>query len=96
MRFFFPSGPHPGFALAADAIPAYEENTTTVTGTSYENPLEDGFLWGAAPKHRRSREKRMTRKFGGDRGHKKMLPVLKLLTCDNCGHVHEPGRLCRM
>lgn len=56
--------------------------------------IGDGFLWGV-PKSRRSRERRLIRKFGSENFHKKMLPIRRLLTCDECGHVHEPGRLCR-
>lgn len=88
----FPKGPHPMMAIAGSP------DTTHTEGECLpRNPLQDlvgdGFLWGV-PKSRRSRERRLTRKFGSENFHKKILPLRKLLTCDECGHVHEPGRLC--
>lgn len=87
------TGPHPMLAIAGSP------DTTHTEGEHLpRNPLQDligdGFLWGV-PKHRRSRERRLIRKFGSENFHKKMLPLRKLLTCNECGHVHEPGRLCR-
>lgn len=85
IRSFFPPGPHPEVALA---VCGYQYPRAAPT-----SPTDDGILW-TAPRDRRSREKRLTRKFGSENGHKKMLPVLRLLTCNSCGHVHEPERLC--
>ena len=87
LLLFIISGPPPMLAIAN--LPSQHSDETLV-----KNPMEEGFLF-AVPKHRRSRERRLIRKFGLDNKHKKMLPIRKLLTCDDCGHVHEPGRLCR-
>ncbi|XP_053634175.1 large ribosomal subunit protein bL32m [Cherax quadricarinatus] len=84
-------GPHPRFALAIDQN--FSQHPVIPVPPKSTLEFEDGILW-AVPKHRRSRERRLIRKFGSESGHKKLLPILKLLTCDNCGNVHEPGRLC--
>ncbi|XP_045615438.1 large ribosomal subunit protein bL32m [Procambarus clarkii] len=89
----FPQGPHPRLILAVDQNVCVHRNPVSHPKNALEDLIGDGFLW-AVPKHRRSRERRLIRKFGLETGHKKLLPILKLLTCDNCGHVHEPGRLC--
>ncbi|XP_011313045.1 39S ribosomal protein L32, mitochondrial [Fopius arisanus] len=60
---------------------------------SLRDILNDGILW-AVPKHRRSLEKRMTRRFGTPGLHWKMLVPKKLLICPTCGHDHQPGLLC--
>ena len=86
------SGPYPELAVAAQCGPIHQNQSSVEDSSS--NALEEGILWGV-PKNRRSRERRLIRKFGSKTGHHKMLPVLKLLTCDSCGHPHEPGRLCR-
>ncbi|KAG0715012.1 39S ribosomal protein L32, mitochondrial [Chionoecetes opilio] len=88
----FPKGPQP--MLAAVGYPSsIHLKVKDVPESLLEDPKEEGFLW-AVPKHRRSRERRLIRKFGLESKHNKMLPYRKLLTCDSCGHVHEPGRLC--
>ncbi|XP_071530693.1 large ribosomal subunit protein bL32m isoform X1 [Panulirus ornatus] len=84
--------PHPRLAVAVgDPIP--QQHYPTSQPNALEDLTDNGILW-AVQKSRRSREKRHMRKFGSQNGHKKMLPLLKLLTCVDCGHVHEPGRLC--
>ncbi|KAK8404755.1 hypothetical protein O3P69_007774 [Scylla paramamosain] len=88
----WPKGPPPMMAAAALPVPV-QYNVEQISGSLLEDLKEEGFLW-AVPKSRRSRERRLTRKFGLENKHKKMLPYRKLLTCDDCGHVHEPGRLC--
>ncbi|XP_066977472.1 large ribosomal subunit protein bL32m [Macrobrachium rosenbergii] len=90
LRNFYP-GAHQEIGWVACDIP-YNKDFNTLE-RSPERSIEDGFLW-TAPRDRRSRERRLTRKFGNEKGYWKMLPVLKLLTCDNCGHAHEAGRLC--
>lgn len=87
------SGPPPSVTMVC-VEPVPLQQTISVSQSPLQDLFGEGILW-AVPKNRRSREKRLTRKFGSETGHKKMLPVLKLLTCNNCGHVHEPGRLCR-
>ncbi|KAK3861478.1 hypothetical protein Pcinc_032567 [Petrolisthes cinctipes] len=64
-----------------------------VKNSTEDTDKDDGILW-AVPKSRRSREKRLTRKFGSETGRNKMLTRLLLLTCNHCGNVHQPGRLC--
>ncbi|XP_069996153.1 large ribosomal subunit protein bL32m [Penaeus vannamei] len=88
----FSHGPPPSVAMVCvEYVP--HQQAISISQSPFEDLIGDSILW-AVPKNRRSREKRLTRKFGSETGHKKMLPVLKLLTCNNCGHVHEPGRLC--
>ncbi|XP_015124811.1 39S ribosomal protein L32, mitochondrial [Diachasma alloeum] len=60
---------------------------------SLRDVLRDGILW-AVPKHRRSLEKRMTRRFGIPELHYKMYTPKNILYCPACGHPHEPGILC--
>lgn len=88
----WPKGPPPMVAAAGHPITTHH-TTEHHPARALEDAMEEGFLW-AVPKHRRSRERRLIRKFGLENKHKKMLPYRKLLTCDDCGHVHEPGRLC--
>lgn len=62
---------------------------------SLKDVLGDGFLW-AVPKHRRSIEKRLKRKFGHpDYIWKMMRPKTNLRVCNVCGDDHEAGVLCR-
>lgn len=80
---------------AANHVPSQQASTVIhPTQQPLKELAEDGILWGV-PKSRRSREKRMTRKFGSESFTKKLLPILPLKTCDRCGHVHERDRLCR-
>lgn len=56
--------------------------------------LGDGILW-AVPKHRRSIEKRLKRKFGVPKYDWKPLRVKEhLRVCMHCGHDYEAGVLC--
>lgn len=58
--------------------------------------LKDHILW-AVPKHRRTIEKRMKRKYGSPEYVQKiLLPKTNLRVCNQCGHNHEVGVLCRM
>lgn len=55
---------------------------------------DNGFLW-AVPKSRRTVERRMQRKFGHpDYVWKPHRPKTNLITCNTCGHHHEPHVLC--
>lgn len=57
--------------------------------------IGDGFLW-AVPKHRRTIEKRLKRKFGHpDYVLKILKPKSYLKICNVCGDDHEAGVLCR-
>lgn len=56
--------------------------------------LGDGFLW-AAPRTRRTIEKRWKRKFGDPYYVWKLFkPKNNLRTCSACGYHHEVGKLC--
>ncbi|ALC47960.1 mRpL32 [Drosophila busckii] len=56
--------------------------------------VDDGILW-AVPKHRRSVEKRLKRKFGYLEYVWKPLRIkANLRSCQHCGHNHELGLLC--
>lgn len=64
---------------------------------SLKDIVSEAFLW-AAPKSRRSLEKRMSRKFGfKEHGYvwKLHVPKTNLMMCSTCGHDHEAGKLCR-
>ncbi|KAM7364126.1 mitochondrial ribosomal protein L32 [Cochliomyia hominivorax] len=61
---------------------------------SLKDIIGDGILW-AVPKHRRTVEKRLNRKFGYPEYNWKPLRVkANLRTCNQCGHDHEAGILC--
>lgn len=61
---------------------------------SLEEILKNGILW-AVPKHRRTIEKRLQRRFGAEKYiWKPPVPRTDLLMCANCGHNYEAGRLC--
>ncbi|CAH0553205.1 unnamed protein product [Brassicogethes aeneus] len=61
---------------------------------SIKDIIGDGLLW-AVPKHRRSLEKRLKRKFGHpDYNLKILLPNNNIRTCTKCGDDHEAGVLC--
>lgn len=92
MWSLFPKGPQPMLVTASHS-PIVHPKTDDFPASLLKDPKEESILW-AVPKSRRSRERRLIRKFGLENFHKKMLPYRKLLTCDDCGHVHEPGRLC--
>ncbi|CAD7077551.1 unnamed protein product [Hermetia illucens] len=54
----------------------------------------DAILW-AVPKHRRTVEKRLKRKYGRPDQFWKMLKVnWNIRTCNNCGKDYEAGTLC--
>lgn len=55
-----------------------------------EEIINNGFLW-AAPKKRRSLERRMTRRMGFG---KLLLPKKNLVVCDDCGHFHQVHTVC--
>lgn len=59
--------------------------------------IGNGFLW-AVPKHRRTVEKRLKRKYDNPKyphSFKLLRPKTNLRVCQNCGHDHEIGVLCR-
>ncbi|XP_058798423.1 large ribosomal subunit protein bL32m [Phymastichus coffea] len=61
---------------------------------SVKDIWKDGFLWGV-PKHRRSIEKRLSRKFGWPKYNwKPLVPKTNLLMCRACGHYYEAHTIC--
>ncbi|XP_018564249.1 39S ribosomal protein L32, mitochondrial [Anoplophora glabripennis] len=82
--------PPGAFCLAGTAVDRFPQPPRF----SLKDVLGDGFLW-AVPKHRRSIEKRLKRKFGHpDYVLKIMKPKTNLRTCNVCGDDHEAGVLC--
>lgn len=68
---------------------------TSTQPFSLKDLIGDGFLWGV-PTHRRTIEKRLTRKFGHPKYVMKIFkPKTTLRVCNVCGDDHEVGRLCR-
>lgn len=61
---------------------------------SLKDLIGDGILW-AVPKHRRTIEKRLKRKFGiPDLNWKPLRVKTHLRSCNQCGHDYEAGVLC--
>lgn len=61
---------------------------------SVEALLKDSILW-AVPKHRRTVEKRLNRKFGWPHQvWKPLVPKKDLLMCRSCGDHYKAGHLC--
>ncbi|EDW84515.1 uncharacterized protein Dwil_GK14166 [Drosophila willistoni] len=91
-------GPPPAFALAGldhQSHPQIERSANPLSpGFSLNELLGNGMLW-AVPKHRRSVEKRLNRKFGYPEYTWKLLKEKRnLRSCVQCGHDHELGVLC--
>ncbi|XP_055698434.1 39S ribosomal protein L32, mitochondrial [Phlebotomus papatasi] len=89
----FPQFPRqfPGLAVAG-----FDDRFQPKIGAweSLKNTLEDAILW-AVPKHRRTIERRLKRKFGSPQYKMKTLqPKHNLKICITCGHHHEVGVLC--
>ncbi|KAF0773306.1 39S ribosomal protein L32, mitochondrial [Aphis craccivora] len=62
--------------------------------TTIERLFGDSIFW-AVPKHRRTIEKRLKRKFGCiDDFYKMLLPRTDLFTCNQCGHSYQRRHLC--
>lgn len=82
-----PGPPTPAILVAAvNSVPAQPRD-------SAPSPLlQEAILWNK--QCATSIELRRTRRFGSDRGTRKLLPVKKLLLCLHCGNPHEPGLLC--
>ncbi|XP_043482101.1 39S ribosomal protein L32, mitochondrial [Leptopilina heterotoma] len=71
-----------------------QESSAERKSFSLKEILDNGFLW-AVPKHRRSIERRMMRRYGFPEYCWKLLePKNNLIMCPNCGYVHEIGILC--
>ncbi|XP_059487713.1 large ribosomal subunit protein bL32m [Neocloeon triangulifer] len=71
----------------------WDQVSTPVPQNSNPFGIGNGFLW-AVPKHRRTAERRMKRKFGCEGNWKLILPRKDLTVCSRCGHHHEIGIMC--
>ncbi|XP_017122482.1 39S ribosomal protein L32, mitochondrial [Drosophila elegans] len=91
-RLFLPHGGHPP-ALALAGF-QHEHSRKTCQEFSLKKLIGDGMLW-AVPKHRRSVEKRLKRKFGfPEYNWKPLVAKRNIRSCLQCGHDHEMGVLC--
>lgn len=82
-------------ALAVDVLPVKElQSDQNDRPKSFLDDLLDGFLWGACPKHRRSRERNATRKFGFRKIRDHMTPKRNIVECLQCGHWREAHTIC--
>ncbi|EDW53615.1 39S ribosomal protein L32, mitochondrial [Drosophila sechellia] len=91
-NLFLPHGGHPP-ALALAGF-QHDHSPKSSTEFSLKQLIGDGMLW-AVPKHRRSVEKRLKRKFGHPEYNWKPLREKRnLRSCLQCGHDHEMGVLC--
>jgi len=86
--------PPESFALAYDVMPSNQISSPTVDSRFSLAELFDGFLWGAVPKSRRSRERGATRKFGSHKIREYMTPKRNLVSCLDCGAFHEVHSIC--
>ncbi|TMW50639.1 hypothetical protein DOY81_004298 [Sarcophaga bullata] len=87
---------YPGLALAGmpSINSGLSNKNNSIPQRSLKDIIGDGILW-AVPKHRRTIEKRLNRKFGFPEYNWKPLRVkTHLRTCNQCGHDHEAGILC--
>uniref|UniRef100_W8B551 Large ribosomal subunit protein bL32m n=1 Tax=Ceratitis capitata TaxID=7213 RepID=W8B551_CERCA len=98
---FFGQRGRPPMEFALTGMPGFESNLPKLS-TENQSPdkfslkelLGDGILW-AVPKHRRTIEKRLKRKFGvPEYNWKPLIAKTNLRTCNQCGHDHELGILC--
>ena len=84
-------------ALCAIEVNRHERRnnlTSKPSSFSLKDIWGEGFLWGV-PKHRRTIEKRMRRKFGHpDYFWKLLKPKTNLIMCNSCGNYYEAGILC--
>ena len=83
-----------GFCLAAIECPKIEQKIQN-RPFSIKDLIGDGILW-AVPKHRRTIEKKLKRRFGQLGSHYKLIyPRTHLKVCNTCGGDYEVGILCR-
>ncbi|CAK9824235.1 39S ribosomal protein L32, mitochondrial [Anthophora retusa] len=86
----FPSGSL--YAIECNAI--NQVQSKNISAPSLKDILNDAILW-AAPKKRRTIERRLMRRFGvPDRHWKPPVPKTNILMCRKCGHDYEAGTLC--
>ncbi|KYQ57342.1 39S ribosomal protein L32, mitochondrial [Trachymyrmex zeteki] len=94
IQIIFGRGFPPGSLCAVDCNGFLSEPKSGNRLSSLKEIFDNGFLW-AVPKKRRSLETRYKRRFGQPKYLWKP-PIAKtnLLSCVNCGHHYEAGRLC--
>ncbi|XP_062533967.1 large ribosomal subunit protein bL32m-like [Armigeres subalbatus] len=84
----------PTGALALVGIEESRPPVETGKTFSIKDLIGDGLLW-AVPKHRRTIEKRLKRKYGTPEYKLKIFtPKTHLRICTSCGSDHEVGVLC--
>lgn len=89
--FFFISV---NFAFQIEAPPSSQVANHNSKPFSLKDLIGDGFLW-AVPKHRRSIERRMKRRYGSPGLHMKFPQVKNyLVECEYCGDFYEPKTIC--
>ncbi|XP_050540132.1 39S ribosomal protein L32, mitochondrial [Daktulosphaira vitifoliae] len=88
---FFGQTPPPALSIAhLNDVP----NKITFRWLDVNQMLNNSILL-AVPKHRRTIEKRLKRKFGCINDfYKMLLPRTDLLTCNHCGHTYQKRHLC--
>ncbi|KXJ82529.1 large ribosomal subunit protein bL32m [Aedes albopictus] len=93
--FGFPGSRFPPTgALALVGAEAGRLSVESGKSFSLKDLIGDGILW-AVPKHRRTVEKRLKRKYGSPQYKLKIFtPKTHLRICTSCGSDHEVGVLC--
>ena len=84
-------------------VPSHDTSTgpsTPSAGATLKDIIQEGFLWMAVPKRRRTIYKRRMRKNGESKILKWATPRKNLVSCLQCGHWNEAhlicGKLCGM
>lgn len=78
--------------FAEIAVP--NERSSIPKQFSIHDIMSESILW-AVQKHRRTLERRMSRRIGiRDRVFKLQLPQSDMLVCNHCGHDYKKGYLC--
>lgn len=79
------------YAQAQNPPPAKVKMETKI---SLKELFDTSILW-AVPKHRKTLEKRIQKKFGmKDRVWKMLMPRTDLTVCNTCGYTHHKKTLC--
>uniref|UniRef100_A0A2S2P9B1 Large ribosomal subunit protein bL32m n=1 Tax=Schizaphis graminum TaxID=13262 RepID=A0A2S2P9B1_SCHGA len=90
-HMIFGHAPPPALSFAS---PAETLKPSIPALTNVQRLFGDSIFW-AVPKHRRTIEKRLKRKFGCINDfYKILLPRTDLLTCNQCGHSYQRRHLC--
>ncbi|XP_064643547.1 large ribosomal subunit protein bL32m-like [Lineus longissimus] len=88
----FPHGLTPALAFdVADHQP--QENSSNQTSL-LDSILGNGILWASVPKHRRTAERRATRRMAMAGHRERYLPKKDIVACLECGHWHQTHTIC--